>query len=79
MKVQVHISKKFLGKMTWDLSHWKTVDILKVVPYILGCTALKITSTFPSVQCSLKTNQENEAEIEKNIFANMYKVYSKGQ
>ena len=79
MNVQVHISKKFLGKMTWDLSHWKTVDILKVVPYILGCTALKITSTFPSVQCSLKTNQENEAEIEKNIFANMYKVYSKGQ
>ena len=79
MNVQVHISKKFLGKMTWDLSYWKTVDILKVVPYILGCTALKITSTFPSVQCSLKTNQENEAEIEKNIFANMYKVYSKGQ
>ena len=32
-----------------------------------------------AVQCSLKTNQENEAEIEKNIFANMYKVYSKGQ
>jgi len=46
----VHISKTFLVKMTWDLSYWKTVDILKVVPYILGCTALKITSTFPSVQ-----------------------------
>ena len=58
--------------MTWDLSHWKTVDILKVVPYILGCTALKITSTFPSVQCSLKTNQKYQVEIEKNIFPNIY-------
>ena len=74
MNVQVHISKKFLGKMTWDLSHWKTVDILKVVPYILGCTALKITSTFPSVQCSLKTNQKYQVEIEKSIFPNIYKV-----
>ena len=61
--------------MTWDLSHWKTVDILKVVPYILGCTALKITSTFTSaVQCSLKTNQEYQVEIEKNIFPNIYMV-----
>ena len=68
MNVQVHISKKFLGKMTWDLSYWKTVDILKVVPYILGCTALKITSTFPSVQCSLKINQKYQVEIEKDIF-----------
>ena len=68
MNVQEHISNKFLGKMTWDLSHWKTVDILKVVPYILGCTALKITSTFPSVQCSLKINQKYQVEIEKDIF-----------
>ena len=68
MNVQEHISNKFLGKMTWDLSYWKTVDILKVVPYILGCTALKITSTFPSVQCSLKINQKYQVEIEKDIF-----------
>ena len=68
MNVQEHISNKFLGKMTWDLSYWKTVDILKVVPYILGCTALKITSTFPSVQCSLKINQKYKVEIEKDIF-----------